>query len=272
MRFKQNVGSIALLFVAPLATGLSAGIAPSSAATLANSAAEVTIDNFSHRPGDTGTSAITDTDTTSFDGLAIAEANANAAFIVNCQQLLAQNLSETKVSGGGDRYSGLAQSQASVIGDFSLGAEETFSFTFQAILHSLISVDNPESELASASGKISFWVIDTVTSILLDSFELVSGLHSANGILLNVSGTEGFQDTKINFSPPSEASVTQSLLSASGVYARTFNSATQLRLVEVKNNIAEAAAEPVPEPSAILGTAMFLGLLFKSRKFKHKLS
>jgi hypothetical protein len=272
MRFKQNVGSIALLFVAPLATGLSAGIAPSSAATLANSAAEVTIDNFSHRPGDTGRSSLTDTDTVSFDGLAVAEANANAAFIVNCQQLLAQNLSETKVSGGGDRYFGIAQSEAAVIGDFSIGAEETFSFTFESILYSLISVDRPDSEVASASSKISFWLIDTVTSILLDSFELASGLHSAKGILLNLSPSQGFQPNKINFDLIVEGGKTTSLLSASGVYSRTFSSATNLRLVEVKNSIAEAAAEPVPEPSTILGTAMFLGLLFKSRKVRHKLS
>ncbi|MGL5064349.1 MAG: PEP-CTERM sorting domain-containing protein, partial [Microcoleus sp.] len=174
MKIKQNIGSIALLFVAPLATGLSAGIAPSNAATLANSTAEVTIDNFSHRPNDTGRSTATDTQTVSFDGLAVAAANANAAFIVNCHQLLAQNLSESQVSGTGDRYTGTARSQASVIGDFSLDAEETFSFAFQSVLRSLIAVDRPESERAIASGKISFWLIDTVTSILLDSFELVS--------------------------------------------------------------------------------------------------
>ncbi|MCU0546453.1 MAG: PEP-CTERM sorting domain-containing protein [Oscillatoriaceae cyanobacterium Prado104] len=269
-KVKQNIGSIALLFVAPLATGLSAGVAPSNAATLANSAAEVAIDNFSHRPGDTGRSSVTDTDTVSFDGLAIAEANANAVFIANCHQLLAQNISESQVSGAGNLYAGLAQSQASVIGDFAIAAEETFSFAFQAILHSLISVDNPESERASATGKISFLVIDTVTSILLDSFELVSGLHSANGILLNVSGTAGFQPNNINFDLLSEGSPTKSILDASGVYSRTFNRETKLRLLEVKNNIAEVAAEPVPEPSTILGTAMFFGLLFKSRKLKQQ--
>lgn len=270
MKIQQNMGSIALLLVAPLATGLSAGIAPSNAATLANSAAEVTIDNFSHRPWDTGTLSVTNTDTVSFDGFAIAEANANAVFIANCQQLLAQNLSESIVSGGGDRYAGVAQSQASVIGNFDIGVQETFSFAFQAVLHSLISVDRPESERASTSGQISFWLIDTVTSILLDSFELVSGLHSANGILLNVSGTDGFYPQTINFGFLSEGSATQSVLYASGVYARTFNSPTQLRLVEVKNNIAEVAAEPVPEPSTIFGSLMFLGLLFKSRKLKHQ--
>ena len=270
MKISQNIGSLALLFVAPLATNLTANIAPSSAATIANSTAEVAIDKFSHRPADTGTSSITNTQTISLDGLATAAANANAAFIVNCQQLLAQNLSETQVSGGGELYAGAAKSQASVRGDFSIGAEETFSFAFQAVLHSLISVDRPESERASASGKISFWLIDTVTSILLDSFELVSGLDSANGPHLNISGFGGFGPKKINFGLLSEGNEIKSVLYASGVYSRTFNSDTKLRLVEVKNNIAEAAAEPVPEPSTIFGTVMFFGLLFKARKLKHQ--
>ena len=43
-----------------------------------------------------------------------------------------------------------------------------------------------------------------------------------------------------------------------------------LRLVEVNNNIAEA--EAVPEPSTLLGTAIFLGLLVKRRKLNNKLS
>ncbi|MGL5060919.1 MAG: PEP-CTERM sorting domain-containing protein, partial [Microcoleus sp.] len=167
---------------------------------------------------------------------------------------------------------GTARSQASVIGDFSLDAEETFSFAFQSVLRSLIAVDRPESERAIASGKISFWLIDTVTSILLDSFELVSTLDSANGIRVNVSGSDRFYPDRINLDLLSQGNGTQSVLSASGVYSRTFNSATQLRLVEVKNNLAEVAAEPVPEPSTVLGTAMFLGLLFKSRKSKQKLS
>jgi len=43
-----------------------------------------------------------------------------------------------------------------------------------------------------------------------------------------------------------------------------------LRLVEVNNNIAEA--EAVPEPSTLLGTAIFLGLLVKRRKLNNKFS
>jgi len=60
-----------------------------------------------------------------------------------------------------------------------------------------------------------------------------------------------------------EASAAKSLLYTSGVYSRTFDSATNLRLVEVKNNITNAEAEAVAEPSTVLGTAIFLGLFVR---------
>ena len=69
-----------------------------------------------------------------------------------------------------------------------------------------------------------------------------------------------------------EGSAAKSLLYTSGVYSRTFDSATNLRLVEVKNNIAEAEAEAVPEPNTVLGTAIFLGLFVWRQKLNNKLS
>jgi len=69
-----------------------------------------------------------------------------------------------------------------------------------------------------------------------------------------------------------EGSAAKSLLYTSGVYSRTFDSATNLRLVEVKNNITDAEAEAVAEPSTLLGTAIFLGLFVKRRKLNNKFS
>jgi hypothetical protein len=278
MKLNQSTRAIAFLLATPLVTSLTVGIGPSTAAIIAGSAAEVTIDNFSHRPTETGTSTNIYTETTANSGSVISQANADAFFISNCHELLAANLSKSEVAGSGSNYSGLAQSQATVIGDFDIDAAETFSFNFQTILHLLTSVDNRQSERASASGSISFWLINTVTNILLDSFQLASGLDSSSGFYLNLSASNSFHPTKINFNFMAERSATKSLLYTSGLYSRTFDSATNLRLVEVKNNLAVAKSEPVseaeavPEPSTILGTAMFLGFLAKGRKLKNKLS
>ncbi|MEG3894217.1 MULTISPECIES: PEP-CTERM sorting domain-containing protein [unclassified Microcoleus] len=277
MKLNHSTGAIAFLLATPLVTGLTVGIAPSSAATIAGSAAEVTIDNFSHRPTETGTSTNTNTQTTAYSGFVTSETTANAVFISNCHELLAANLSKSEVAGSGSKYSSLAQSEAAVIGDFDIDAEETFSFNFQTVLHLLTSVDNRQSERATVSGNISFWLIDTIANILLDSFQLASTLDSSVGISLNLFASNNFTPTNINFGFLTQGSATSMSFDTYGVYSRTFDSATNLRLVEVKNNIAVAKselvseAEAVPEPTTVLGTVMFLGFIAKGRKVKNKL-
>ncbi|MEG4216446.1 PEP-CTERM sorting domain-containing protein [Microcoleus sp. Pol14C6] len=274
MKFNHSTGAIAFLLATPLVTSLSVGIAPSSAATIAGSAAAVKIYNFSHNTTETGTSTNTNTQTIANSGAVISQANAEAFFISNCHELLAANLSQSGVAGSGNNYSGLAQSQAAVIGDFFIDSEETFSFTFQTFLALLTSVDYPQSERTRANGSISFWVINTVTNILLDSFQFAIGLDSSSGFYANAFVSKSFKPTQINFNFLAQESAAASLLYTSGVYSRTFNNATNLRLVEVKNNIAktEAEAEAVPEPSTVLGTAIFLGLFFRHRKNKKEMS
>ncbi|MEG4035935.1 PEP-CTERM sorting domain-containing protein [Microcoleus sp. w1-18aA5] len=276
MKFNHISGAIAFLLATPLVTSLSVGVAPSRAATIAGSAAAVMIDNISHTPTDTGTFTNINTYTQAIanSGSVISEATADAVFISNCHELLAENLSQSAVIGSGNNYSGFAQSQAAVIGDFFIDAEETFSFTFQTFLALLTSVDNPQSERARAGGSISFWVINTVTNILLDSFQFAISLDSSSGFSANAFVSNSFKPTQINFNFLAEGSTAATLLYTSGVYSRTFNSATNLTLVEVKNNIAkaEAEAEAVPEPSTVLGTAIFLGLFVRQRKHKKQMS
>jgi hypothetical protein len=270
MKLNHSTGAIAFLLATPLVSGLTVGIGPSSAAIIAGSAVEVTIDNFSHRPKGNGTFTNTYTETTANSGSVISQANAEAVVISKAHVWLAANLSQSKVQGDGNNYSGLAQSQAIVIGDFDIAPEETFSFNFHTVLDLFTSVDNRQSERASASVTISFGLINTVTNILLDSFQLASGLDSSRGLYLDLSGSNSFNPTTINLNFMPEGSAAKSLLYTSGVYSQTFDSGTNLRLVQVNNNMAEA--EAVPEPSTLLGTAIFLGLFVSRRKLNNKLS
>ena len=270
MKLKHTTGAIAFLLATPIVTGLTVGIAPSSAAIIAGSAAEVTIYKFSHRPKGNGTVTNTYTETTANNGLVISEAMAEAVFKSSGQGLWTGNYSQSQVQGDGNNYSGFAKTQAIVLGDFDINAAETFSFNLRTILDLVTSVDNRESERASARGSISFSLINTVTNILLDSFEIASGLSSSSGHYLNFPPSTSFNPTAINFNLITEGSAVKSRLSTSGAYSRKFDSPTSLRLVEVNNNIAEA--EAVPEPSTLLGTAIFLGLFVKRRKLNNKLS
>jgi len=270
MKLKHSTGAIAFLLATPLVSGLTVGIGPSSAAIIAGSTVEVTLDNFSHRPKGNGTFTNTYTETTANSGSVISQANAEAVVISKAHVLLAANLSQSKVQGDGSNYSGLAQTQAIVIGDFDIAPDETFSFNFHTVLELFTSVDNRQSERASTSVTISLGLINTVTNILLDSFQLASGLDSSSGLYVDLSGSNSFNPTKINLNFMPEGSAAKSLLYTSGGYSRTFDSATNLRLVEVNNNMAEA--EAVPEPSTLLSTAIFLGLFVRRRKLNTKLS
>jgi len=270
MKLKHSTGASAFLLATPLVTGLTVGIAPSSAAIIAGSAAEVTIENFSRRPKGSGTVANTYTQTTANNGLVISEAMAEAVFVSNGDGLLTKNRSQSIVQGNGNNYSGFAKTQAIVLGDFDIDAAETFSFKFHTVLDILTFVGNRESERARARGNISFSLINTVTNILFDSFQIASGLDSSSGHYFNFSPSNSFNPTAINFNLMGEGSVVHSHLSTSGAYSRTFDRATSLRLLEVNNNIAEA--EAVPEPSTLFGTAIFLGLFVKRRKLNNKLS
>jgi hypothetical protein len=87
-----------------------------------------------------------------------------------------------------------------------------------------------------------------------------------------LSASNSFNPTAINFNFMAEGSAAKSLLYTSGVYSRTFHSATNLKLVEVNNNIADAEAEAVAEPSTVLGTTIFLGLFVRRQKLNNKWS
>ncbi len=101
------------LLATPLVTGLTVEIAPSSHAIIAGYAAAVTIDNFSHRPNETGTVTNTYTQTTANSGSVISEASADTVFISNSHELLAADLSQSKVQGDGNNYSSLGQTSSS---------------------------------------------------------------------------------------------------------------------------------------------------------------
>ena len=97
MKFNHSTGAIAFLLATPLVTGLTVGIASSSPTIIAGYAAAVSIDNFSHTPHEKGTFTNTYTQTTANSGSVITEATTDTVFISNSHELLAANLSQSKV-------------------------------------------------------------------------------------------------------------------------------------------------------------------------------
>lgn len=261
--------------LAPLALSIAAS--PGMAATLAFSEASFNLDNFSHNPQDVLTLTDTNTVAIATSGEVATEADAFADFITNPLPPSASNSSFSAVNGDGSDYFGLAESEAGVIGyNFLVEGGETFSFDFKAALDLETSIDEPQSEVASAAGDLTLELYDSTNPdkwIPLDSFTLSGALTTP--------GDDDFLDYRnsasITFNP-SETSFdsafggTKEFANASvqGSFSRIFDSETSLTLVEAKNNQASTA---VPEPAstaALLFCLTGLGYKIRNKAFGAK--
>lgn len=235
---------------------LTLGAAPTIAATFASSETTVTIDNFSHNPFDSD--VITDTFTSTFatDGSVNADAEAVSSFVTAPPSSFNSTFSTT--DGTGNQYTGTADSFAGVLGNFNVNSGETFSFNFAADLNLSTSVDNPQTEFATASSAITFAVYDTSDVdnwVLLDSFEISSNINTTGDDFLdfNDSNSNQFNFYDVSLNPNFGGDREGASASTEGIFSRTFDRTTNLTLVEVKENRSSVA---VPEPSIVAGTIL----------------
>ncbi|MGL4375102.1 MAG: PEP-CTERM sorting domain-containing protein [Microcoleaceae cyanobacterium] len=268
MDIKHGIAIKGFLWTTPVVTGLCVAISASSsyAATFALSEAQVKIDPISH-------SAFVWETTTEANTFAAASPQSHVAAIASATAQgmninlggAAFNQTQSIASGEGYNYLGVAHSTAAIIGTFSVGKNETFAFNFRANLDLFTSIDDPSKEDAYAQGKINFKIINTSTGLLLDSFSLFGNLGT-QGV-----GSYGFNTFGSSFS--GQMGVSQNLggnqqnigVGIDGFYARIFDDNTSIALIEDKDNLAS-----VPEPSTVLGSALFMGLLNLLRQRKRQ--
>lgn len=243
-------------------------ILPSQAASIAFSQISTELTNFSHTPDttqtftDTTTLAIALTDSSSSS---IAQAEAN--FFVEPTLTTSEILSAA--TGEGSNYFSSAQSEAQIIGDFTINAGEIFSFDFLAAVNSLTLTDNLSSEeSASASGELSFLLVDTLAqNLVYDSFFLSFSSDipiSNNSLSLQTSDNFLLASSTLSSSSAPTRNVTSALLQ--GSFSHQFEKSTNITLIQDKNNQGSVA---VPEPEALLGSLFFVGLIgFKYRTKK----
>jgi hypothetical protein len=266
--FKQFQQRLNLVFGSiPVFATLTLSSSPCFAATFASSSANAFLHNFSHNPLKIET--ITDTNTLTFvsSGSVNADANSDALFINQIPFTFARNDSLAKASGYGQKYLGIADSEAAVIGrHFLISAGSTFSFDFLSFLQLNTSIDNPPGESAIAKGNISFFLFDDATQLPIDSFLLSGQLTSLDTQdFFAVEATDGFTfSTDLSIQ---NTGGNQELITAfyAGTFSRYFSENTTLTLVEVKTN---AVIVKAPEPSSFVAFFIFgvAGVALKKRK------
>lgn len=257
----------ALCLTTSLLVGSTVLSTPSRAATFASSTAEFSFSDFSQSPFETVTSTDTDSVARAIDGVVEADSDANASFKV-VRSPFARNSFFNEASGEGVDYEGFAESEASILGSFSVAANSTFSFDFSGFLKLLTEIDNIATESANAFGGIAFGLFDVtnpdVSPLELDFFELFGNLNTpGDGDFLEFNTSEfvalGPLNRSTNFGGNEEAAIA----SITGSYRRYFERDTVITLFEIKQGAATVNSQPeqvsVPEPSSIVALMAVVG-------------
>jgi hypothetical protein len=232
------------------ATISATAIAPSHAATLAISSADVNITHFSHQIRDIfpDTDTNTSTNASPFGAIDVA-AEADATF-VTAPKPIAQNTTLSGASGFGFGYTGSADSFAIVRGyNFNIKAGERFSFNFNAFLGLETGIDDARYEQAQASGKVVFKLFDNSKPGKLQPLDFLSifgqvnttgpdrlALNNSAGFRLNPNKTSLLRD----FGGTEETAIA----TVQGRFSRLFSQNTSLVLVEYKQSQVAVAARP----------------------------
>jgi hypothetical protein len=253
------------LFITPLLTSSVFAASPSQAATFALSQGQLLFTNFSQSP--LGTLTLTDTNAQVITqgGEVAAAADAQALFRVSPPEAFNSSLSLAR--GMNNDYLGLAESQADLIGSFSIEGDKSFYFDFTAFLDLQTSIDAPPKENVKAIGDISWVLLDTDNNKILDFFNIEGNLFTqGNDDFLEVNNSENIaiinQKIESNFGDNQEFAT----VIVQGSLQRSFANTTNIYLVEVKRNKVTVQA---PEPSdnvALLICGGVIGIALKRQR------
>lgn len=260
MNLNLNKTQQFLSLTAPILTSLIMVASPTQAATLALSGGLIGLNNFSHVPLKTQTFRNRNIlENFSSKSSGSAETQTQAKF--EGTPPIAFSSSFSLAYGKGANYFGLAQSTTKVIGDFFVNAGSSFSFNFMTELNLIAASDNPKTEKASATGNVSFLLLDITDKAnqhLLDFF--------------TVSGQVNSVDNKdfLKFEKSPNVNIAQNLRKSyfgddeefdlarfNGSVQRSFTTPTALTLIQVQTNEATVST---PEPSSTLALLILGGL------------
>ena len=258
-----------LLLTAPVIASSVLFSTPSKAATFAYSEGN-SVFRFDQSPSNVATDVSAETLAVDIDGggMVGAIAQAQAFFLIEPAEALNSSLSAA--FGQNQDYLGVAESEASVIGNFDVDANTNFSFDFLSNLELATSIDNPLQESAEVGGDISFALINRQSNDVLDFFNLAGNITTQGDN--DFVAFQKSDNVTINqkFSAPGFGGLQEFLtVSIQGSLERFFTDETNLTLVEVKRNRARVTAK-APEPTSTLALLLCSGFIGMALKRRHE--
>lgn len=238
------------------------------AATLAQSTGGFAFANFSHTPLLTASSTKTFTRTISgsTDGSSsVAIATADAIFDAFPTAQAINTISNTTFTTN-NLSSALAESEASIIGDFVIAPEEAFSFDFFGFIDLLSVTEDPDETATAALGTqysiFSTEEDDTAVSEIdfLNLFGQINTPEGADDLGVTSSEAVTIDFLEIDNTTGPDKSIESISIQVAGSYERVFDKATNLTLAELKIGTAESGtSQEVPEPASALVWMLGMG-------------
>jgi hypothetical protein len=184
------------------------------------------------------------------DGVAAAIANALAVF--NNDPNFSVLFNDGLAIGSNGSYQGSSSSKTQVIANFSIGANQNFSFDFSANLKlAAKEIKKSKTEYNEAHGQASFLLLDTSDfnkPKVLDYFGMSGDLISSKNIdKLKFSTSKNVKLKDKNKDPNIKSDNGTDLLTgdAIGTYQRTFKGNTNLTLVELGSIAVQVLGDPL---------------------------
>ncbi|NEQ62896.1 MAG: hypothetical protein F6K53_38260, partial [Moorea sp. SIO4A1] len=195
--------------------------------------------NYSQAPAGTLTNA--QVETLVKGGIATAIADAKSRFIND--PAFSQLFSQSTVVGTEGAFQGSANSRTEVVGNFSVRANQKFSFNFSAALElNAKEIENSNREYSEAKSGTFFFLLNTDQMNqpkIIDSFAISGDLISSRRIGdldFGFSSNIKLNSPKERFDIDGNNGIDFVKGSVTGTYQRTFSRNTNLTLVEINQS------------------------------------
>ena len=262
----------ACLYVGSAVAATFAIAAPVQAAAFSSVSGNFQID-FLSSPLEIGTFTDTDSNAVSGGGLIEVSGDADADFEVLSTGGVLEASVFSSAEGSDGAFFGFSESLALSDGLFSFEADETFSFTFSGSLELNTEIDDAEQESAFASGEFGLFLLNesdpNAEQEFLQIFTFLETLGSEEEPLIASQGN--FDITSLDITQALGGLEEFTRIDFAGTYSQTFDSPTDIRLLEASLFSAVdvvADATEVPDPGVLWGVISVCGygLLRRLRK------
>ena len=268
-----------LLLATPLFSGAVVFTFPAQAATLSFSNTFLSLRNFNQTPLANDTTE--DVAQIARSGSEISQVKPQVRggvdFVADGSQTFTTINFQNQVIGEGDRYFGLSQVSGQSIGEFFVGANQVFSFNFQADLNLKNLISSSQDSSVKTFSDLSFFLLNE-TGQKVGNFTILGNLetnlaNAQDNDFLRLSKSSNITFTHSPLPLTSEKENQESVsITLAGSFQQRFEQPTKLKLTASTFNKscaqapqAEDACVKVPEPSSIWALFGFMGVCFLSK-------